>query len=210
MTTASIATQGFFADPDHLLVERARRGDSRSYKSLFDKYSPRVRRLVSRHVSDPDEVAEVTQEAFIRAFRALPQFKGESRFFTWLYRIALNTSRNSLARVRRIRRVELENVPIEDGDSGMQYRDEALHDETPESLLATRQVADAVQAAVAALPEDLRAALLLREVEGLKYEEIARQLDVPIGTVRSRIFRAREAIAIRLQDVRDRGTSGRF
>lgn len=191
-------------------MERARRGDGKSYQSLFDKYAPRVRRLVSRHVSDPDEVAEVTQEAFIRAFRALPQFKGESRFFTWLYRIALNTARNSLARMRRIRRIEVENVPLDDSDSGSQYREEPLHDETPESLLATRQVADAVQAAVSALPEDLRAALLLREVEGMKYDQIARELDVPIGTVRSRIFRAREAIATRLQDVRERGTSGRF
>ena len=209
MTTATLAS-GYFADLDRLLVERARRGDGRSYQSLFDKYAPRVRRLVSRHVSHPDEVAEVTQEAFIRAFRALPRFKGESRFFTWLYRIALNTARNSLTRMRRIRRVEIENVPLEDSDSGAQYRDEPLHDETPESLLATRQVADALQAAVSALPEDLRAALLLREVEGLKYDQIARELDVPIGTVRSRIFRAREAIATRLQDVRDRGTSGRF
>jgi RNA polymerase sigma-70 factor (ECF subfamily) len=209
MTTATLAS-GYFADPDRVLVERARRGDGKSYQSLFDKYAPRVRRLVSRHVSDPDEVAEATQEAFIRAFRALPQFKGESRFFTWLYRIALNTARNSLARMRRIRRVEIENVPLDDADSGSQFRDEPLHDETPESLLATRQVADAVQAAVSALPEDLRAALLLREVEGLKYDQIARELDVPIGTVRSRIFRAREAIATRLQDVRERGTSGRF
>lgn len=112
--------------------------------------------------------------------------------------------------MRRIRRVELENVPLDDAESGSQYREEPLHDETPESLLATRQVADAVQAAVTALPEDLRAALLLREVDGLKYEEIARELRVPIGTVRSRIFRAREAIATRLRDVRDRGTSGRF
>jgi RNA polymerase sigma-70 factor (ECF subfamily) len=209
MTTATLVS-GYFADPDRVLVERARRGDGKSYQSLFDKYAPRVRRLVSRHVSDPDEVAEVTQEAFIRAFRALPQFKGESRFFTWLYRIALNTARNSLARMRRIRRVEIENVPLDDADSGSQFREEPLHDETPESLLATRQVADAVQAAVSALPEDLRAALLLREVEGLKYDQIARELDVPIGTVRSRIFRAREAIATRLQDVRERGTSGRF
>jgi RNA polymerase sigma-70 factor (ECF subfamily) len=209
MTTATLAS-GYFADPDRVLVERARRGDGKSYQSLFDKYAPRVRRLVSRHVSDPDEVAEATQEAFIRAFRALPQFKGESRFFTWLYRIALNTARNSLARMRRIRRVEIENVPLDDSESGSQYREEPLHDETPESLLATRQVADAVQAAVSALPEDLRAALLLREVEGLKYDQIARELDVPIGTVRSRIFRAREAIATRLQDVRERGTSGRF
>jgi len=112
--------------------------------------------------------------------------------------------------MRRIRRIEVENVPLDDSDSGSQYREEPLHDETPESLLATRQVADAVQAAVSALPEDLRAALLLREVEGMKYDQIARELDVPIGTVRSRIFRAREAIATRLQDVRERGTSGRF
>jgi RNA polymerase sigma-70 factor (ECF subfamily) len=197
------------ADPDAALVQLAKKGDQRAFHRLFEKYSPRVRRLVSRHVSDADEVADVTQEAFIRAFRALPNFKGESQFFTWLYRIAVNTARNSIAKLRRVRRHE--SVAIEGAEDGEHFvADDAADDATPEALLASRQVAGAVERAVGALPEDMRTALLLREIDGLGYAEIAAQLGIPIGTVRSRIFRAREAVAAELRGVREDATNRRF
>ena len=197
------------ADPDAALVQLAKKGDQRAFHRLFEKYAPRVRRLVSRHVSDADEVADVTQEAFIRAFRALPNFKGESQFFTWLYRIAVNTARNSLAKLRRVRRFE--SVAVEGAEDGESFvAGDAADDATPEALLASRQVAQAVERAVAALPEDMRMVLTLREIDGLGYAEIAAKLGIPIGTVRSRIFRARESVAAELRAVRQDATNRRF
>lgn len=208
-TTLTLGTVPRAPDPDRALVERAQKGDERAFASLFEKYAPRVRRLVARHVGDADEVADVTQEAFVRAFRALPAFKGESQFFTWLYRIAVNTARNSLARLRRVRRHEA-LAPEGAGDDGGYAGADAADETTPEAVLASRQVAQAVARAVAALPEDMRTALLLREVDGLGYAQIAARLGIPIGTVRSRIFRAREAVAAELKGVREDATNRRF
>ena len=185
------------ADADALLVERVKRGDARAFELLVLKYRRRIERLVARIVRDPDSVADVAQETFIRAYRAIPQFRGESAFYTWLYRIAVNTARKEAADQRRDPVISESALAQGDDENDETSRAEAtLTDgETPESLLAGREIAQAVNAAVEALSEDLRQAVTLREIEGLSYEEIAQVMNCPIGTVRSRIFRAREAIA---------------
>lgn len=180
-------------DVDQLLVERVQRGDKRAFELLVVKYQRKINRLVSRLVRDAAEVEDVTQEAFIKAYRALAQFRGESAFYTWLYRIAINTAKNYLASQGRRAPTSTENdaEEAETFDDADQLRDI----NTPESLMMSRQVGQAVSKAVDALPEELRVAIQLREIEGMSYEEIAELMDCPIGTVRSRIFRAREAIA---------------
>jgi RNA polymerase sigma-70 factor (ECF subfamily) len=182
---------------DQQLVERAQRGDKRAFELLVIKYQRKLGRLLSRMVRDPGEVEDVTQEAFIKAYRALPNFRGESAFYTWLYRIAINTAKNYLVALgrRAPTTTEFDNEDAESFDDAEALRDTA----TPENLLMGRQVATAVNRAVEALPEDLRTAITLREIEGLSYEEIAGVMNCPIGTVRSRIFRAREAIAVELR-----------
>ena len=182
---------------DQQLVERAQRGDKRAFELLVIKYQRKLGRLLSRMVRDPGEVEDVTQEAFIKAYRALPNFRGESAFYTWLYRIAINTAKNYLVALgrRAPTTTEFDNEDAESFDDAESLRDTA----TPENLLMGREVATAVNRAVEALPEDLRTAITLREIEGLSYEEIAGVMDCPIGTVRSRIFRAREAIAVELR-----------
>ncbi len=182
---------------DQQLVERAQRGDKRAFELLVIKYQRKLGRLLSRMVRDPGEVEDVTQEAFIKAYRALPNFRGESAFYTWLYRIAINTAKNYLVALgrRAPTTTEFDNEDAESFDDAEALRDTA----TPENLLMGREVATAVNRAVEALPEDLRTAITLREIEGLSYEEIAGVMDCPIGTVRSRIFRAREAIAVELR-----------
>jgi len=182
---------------DQQLVERAQRGDKRAFELLVAKYQRKLGRLLSRMVRDPSEVEDVTQEAFIKAYRALPSFRGESAFYTWLYRIAINTAKNYLVALgrRAPTTTEFDHEDAENFEEADALRDAA----TPESELHGKQIATAVNRAVEALPEDLRTAITLREIEGLSYEEIASVMNCPIGTVRSRIFRAREAIAAELR-----------
>jgi RNA polymerase sigma-70 factor (ECF subfamily) len=187
-------------DADRSLVERAQQGDSRAFEMLVVKYQRRIERLISRMVRDADLVHDVAQETFIRAYRALPQFRGESAFYTWLYRIAVNTAKKTLVELKRDP-VSTDSARARSGEDDETYRtDHELSDgETPEALLASKEIAATVNAAIDALSEDLRQAITLREIEGLSYEEIADVMNCPIGTVRSRIFRAREAIAARLR-----------
>ena len=179
------------AATDKQLVARVQKGDSRAFDMLVLKYQHRIFGLISRYVHDADEVQDVAQEAFIKAYRALPKFRGDSAFYTWLYRIAINTAKNYL--VSRSRRPPGSDVEVEDAEyyaSGT-----ALHEiETPESALFGAELKAVVETAIRELPEDLRTAVTLREFDGLSYEDIADIMDCPIGTVRSRIFRAREAI----------------
>jgi RNA polymerase sigma-70 factor (ECF subfamily) len=184
-------------DIDRQLVERAQRGDKRAFELLVEKYQRKLGRLLSRFIRDPSEVEDVMQEAFIKAYRALPAFRGDSAFYTWLYRIGINTAKNYLAAMRR-------RAPTStdiDADEAEGYADgERLRDlNTPEHMLLSKEIANTVNATMEALPEELRTAIQLREMDGMSYEDIARIMDCPIGTVRSRIFRAREAIAERLR-----------
>ena len=188
-------------DVDQLLVERAQRGEKRAFELLVEKYQRKLARLLSRLVRDPGEVEDVTQEAFVKAYRALPSFRGDSAFYTWLYRIGINTAKNYLVAMgrRTPTSTEVDAEEAEGYEDGEQLRDI----NTPESLLLTREIGATVNAAIDALPEELRSAIQLRELEGMSYEEIAKLMDCPIGTVRSRIFRAREAIAERLKPLLD-------
>jgi RNA polymerase sigma-70 factor (ECF subfamily) len=176
---------------DEELVARVQQGDKRAFEVLVRKYQHRIYSLVSRFVRDADEVQDVVQEAFIKAYRALGAFRGESAFYTWLYRIAINTAKNHLlSRARRPPGVDIEVEDAEYLEGAGALRDIA----DPESQLATEQLRQVIDAAIRALPEELRTALTLREFEGLSYEEIAEVMRCPVGTVRSRIFRAREAV----------------
>ncbi len=190
-------TQPSERDIDQILVERVQRGDKKAFELLFSKYQRKVGRLVSRLVRDQAEIEDVTQEAFIKAYRALPQFRGDSAFYTWLYRIAINTAKNYLVSQGRRAPTSTEN----DADEAETFDDaDQLRDiNTPESLFMSRQVGDTVNRAMEALPEELRTAIQLREIEGMSYEDIAVAMQCPIGTVRSRIFRARDAIAAELR-----------
>ena len=188
------------AEPDALLVERTKRGDVRAFEMLVVKYQRRIERLISRMVRDVDLVPDIAQETFIRAYRALPQFRGDSAFYTWLYRIAVNTAKKALLELKRDPLVTQSALAShDDGDETSRAEGVLTDGETPESLLASKQIGATVNAAIDALSEDLRQAIVLREIEGLSYEEIAAVMNCPIGTVRSRIFRAREAIAERLR-----------
>jgi RNA polymerase sigma-70 factor (ECF subfamily) len=182
---------------DQLLVERVQRGDKKAFELLVIKYQRKLMRLVSRLVRDQAEAEDVVQEAFIKAYRALPQFRGESAFYTWLYRIGINTAKNYLVTQGRRAPTSTETnaEEAETFDDAEQLRDI----NTPESMLATKQIAATVNVAMESLPEELRVAISLREIEGLSYDEIAEAMGCPIGTVRSRIFRAREAIAEKLR-----------
>jgi RNA polymerase sigma-70 factor (ECF subfamily) len=188
------------SDADAVLVERAKRGDVGAFEMLVVKYQRRIERLISRMVRDVDLVQDIAQETFIRAYRALPQFRGESAFYTWLYRIAVNSAKKALMELKRDPLVsESAMVSTEDGEEPSRVENELSDGSSPESLLASKEIAATVNAAIEALSEDLRQAIVLREIEGLSYEEIADVMNCPIGTVRSRIFRAREAIATRLR-----------
>ena len=186
-------------DVDAALVARVQRGDKRAFDLLVLKYQRKIMRLLSRMIRDPAEIEDVTQEAFIKAYRALPQFRGDSAFYTWLYRIAINTARNWQAANSR-RPVTSSIIETGDGET-FDGIDNLTDISTPESVLASRQIAETVNAAMQSLPEDLRTAILLREIEGMSYEDISQAMGCPIGTVRSRIFRAREAIAAQLKSV---------
>ena len=191
-------------DADAPLIERVKLGDKRAFEMLVIKYQRRIERLIGRMVRDVDLVPDIAQETFIRAYRALPQFRGESAFYTWLYRIAVNTAKKALVELKRDPLVsESALASREDDDETSRVENELTDGETPEALLASKEVAATVNAAIEALSEDLRQAITLREIEGLSYEEIAEVMNCPIGTVRSRIFRAREAIATRLRPLLD-------
>jgi RNA polymerase sigma-70 factor, ECF subfamily len=192
------------ADADALLVERVKLGDVRAFEMLVVKYQRRIERLIGRMVRDTDLVQDIAQETFIRAYRALPQFRGESAFYTWLYRIAVNSAKKALVDMKRDPLVsEAAMRSDDDGEETSRAESELSDGETPEALLASKEIAAAVNSAIEALSEDLRQAITLREIEGLSYEEIAEAMNCPIGTVRSRIFRARDAIAARLKPLLD-------
>ncbi len=178
-------------DSDQMLVERVQRGDRSAFDMLVRKYQHKIIKLISRYVHDSTEALDVAQEAFIKAYRAIPGFRGDSAFYTWLYRIAINTAKNHL--VAESRRPLDHGVDLQDPEQyDMQAR---LRDmDTPERLLLTEEIQRTVETAIEQLPEDLRTAIILREIEGMSYEEIAQAMSCPVGTVRSRIFRAREAI----------------
>ncbi len=193
---------------DQALVERAQGGDQKAFDQLVGKYQRKLERLLSRYVRDAAEVEDVAQEAFIKAYRALPGFRGDSAFYTWLYRIGINTAKNYLVAQGR-------RAPTStgfDAEEAEGFDDAALLRDinTPESLLMTKQIGETVNAAMEALPEELRRAIMLREIEGLSYEEIAETMNCPIGTVRSRIFRAREAVANRLRPLLDTAPDQRW
>jgi len=188
-------------DADAILVERVQRGDKHAFELLVLKYQRKIMRLLSRLIHDPAEAEDVAQDAFIKAYRAIPQFRGESAFYTWLYRIAVNTAKNHLV-ARRRRPSGSAQYENDDGET-FDETDNLSDINTPEAAFASREIADTVNRAIEALPEELRTAIVLREIEGLSYEEIAQSMDCPIGTVRSRIFRAREAIASRLRPILD-------
>ncbi|MEO8859064.1 MAG: RNA polymerase sigma factor RpoE [Burkholderiaceae bacterium] len=199
------------ADSDLMLVERAVAGDQHAFELLVIKYQRRIQRLIGRMVRDVDLVEDIAQETFIRAYRALHQFRGDAQFYTWLYRIAVNTAKKAL--------MELKHDPTvsesafrsgSDDDETSQPGNEPTAEDTPESLLAAKEIAAVVNAAMEALPEDLRQAVTLREIEGLTYEEIAAVMNCPIGTVRSRIFRAREAISAKIRPMLDKQIGKRW
>jgi RNA polymerase sigma-70 factor, ECF subfamily len=188
------------SDLDQELVRRVQRGDSTAFDALVRKYQHRIVALIGRYIADWSECQDVAQETFIRAYRALPNFRGDSQFYTWLHRIAVNTAKNHLvAQNRRPPTDDVDAADAEQYDSGIRLRDTA----TPEHELLRQEIELTVMRAVEALPEELRMAINLREVEGLSYEEIAARMDCPIGTVRSRIFRAREAIDNELRPLLD-------
>jgi RNA polymerase sigma-70 factor (ECF subfamily) len=193
---------------DQQLVERAQRGDKRAFELLVLKYQRKLGRLLSRFVRDPAEVEDVTQEAFIKAYRALPGFRGDSAFYTWLYRIGINTAKNYLVALgrRAPTTTGFDNEEAEGFEDAEQLRDS----NTPESELEGKEIAATVNRAMDALPADLRTAITLREIEGLSYEEIANVMNCPVGTVRSRIFRARDAIAAELRPLLGTETDRRW
>ncbi len=193
---------------DRQLVERAQSGDKGAFDQLVAKYQRKLSRLLARFIRDPSEVEDVAQEAFIKAYRALPSFRGDSAFYTWLYRIGINTAKNYLvAQGRRApTSTEYDSEEAESFDDGEQLRDI----NTPESLLLSKQIGETVNAAMEGLPEELRTAIMLRELEGMSYEEISRIMNCPIGTVRSRIFRAREAVAGKLKPLLDTAPDRRW
>ena len=193
---------------DQQLVVRAQRGDKHAFELLVSKYQRKLARLLTRFIRDPAEVEDVAQEAFIKAYRALPSFRGDSAFYTWLYRIGINTAKNHLVAMgrRAPTTTGFDSEEAEGFADGEQLRDI----NTPENVLMSKEIANTVNATMEALPEELRTAIQLREIEGLSYEEIASIMNCPIGTVRSRIFRAREAIAEKLRPLIEPGKDRRW
>ncbi len=197
-----------------MLVQRTLAGEQRAFELLVIKYQRRVERLIGRMVRESDMVQDIAQETFIRAYRALAQFRGDAQFYTWLYRIAVNTTKKYLMELKRdplIFQSQMKSADDDETSSSERELNSNVSDhETPEAVLASKEIAQAVNAAMDALPEELRMAITLREIEGLTYEEIAQALDCPIGTVRSRIFRAREAISNRIKPLLDRQLGKRW
>jgi RNA polymerase sigma-70 factor (ECF subfamily) len=193
---------------DWALVQRVQKGDMRAFEALVNKYQRKVGRLLTRMVRDPDDIEDIVQDSFIKAYKALGNFRGESAFYTWLYRIAINTAKNFLVASNR-RPIALREGNDEDSET-FDDSDTLSDMGTPESVYSSRQIAATVNKAVEELPEELKNAIVLREIEGLSYEEIAEVMGCPIGTVRSRIFRAREAISERLKPLLDHSGDKRW
>ena len=191
------------SESDLVLVKRVQRGDKSAFDLLVRKYQHKVVKLVLRYVRNPAEAEDIAQEAFIKAYRALPQFRGDSAFYTWMYRIAINTAKNSLAsRDRSPIRYDLD---LNDPEESHSVQTKLQDPDTPEGMALTEEIRLIVNSAIDALPEELKTAIVLRELDGLSYEEIAAAMECPVGTVRSRIFRAREAIDKRLREVFEGG-----
>jgi RNA polymerase sigma-70 factor, ECF subfamily len=211
MTKKPDAPAPLSADTDLMLVERTVAGDQKAYELLVLKYQRRIERLIGRMVRDTDLVEDIAQETFIRAYRALSQFRGEAQFYTWLYRIAVNTAKKALVDLKRdplVSETALRGGDDEDETSSVE--NELTTAETPETVLAAKEIAAAVNSAMEALPDELRQAVSLREIEGLSYEDIAEAMNCPIGTVRSRIFRAREAISARIKPLLENQSGKRW
>ena len=200
------------SDTDLMLVERTVAGDQKAFELLVIKYQRRIERLIGRMVRDVDLVEDIAQETFIRAYRALAQFRGDAQFYTWLYRIAVNTAKKALMDLKRDPLVSESALRGggDDEDETSAVENELTSSETPETILAAKEIAGAVNSAMEALPEELRQAVTLREIEGLSYEEIAEVMNCPIGTVRSRIFRAREAISAKVRPMLENQTGKRW
>ena len=197
-------------DSDAVLVQRTVAGDQRAYGLLVLKYQRRIQRLIGRMVRDVDLVEDISQETFIRAYRALHQFRGDAQFYTWLYRIAVNTAKKFLLEMKNDPTVSEGFLANDDDDETSWKKNEPIADDVPESILAAKEIAAVVNAAMDDLPADLRQAVVLREIEGLSYEEIAAAMNCPVGTVRSRIFRAREAISARVRPLLDKQVGKRW
>lgn len=197
-------------DTDLTLVQRTVAGDQRAYGLLVLKYQRRIQRLIGRMVRDVDLVEDISQETFIRAYRALHQFRGDAQFYTWLYRIAVNTAKKFLLELKHDPTVSESFLANDDEDETSWKKNEPIAEEGPESILAAKEIAAVVNAAMDDLPDDLRQAVTLREIEGLSYEEIAAAMNCPVGTVRSRIFRAREAISARVRPLLDKQMGKRW
>lgn len=200
-------------DSDAMLVERTVAGDQKAFELLVIKYQRRIQRLIGRMVRDVDLVDDIAQETFIRAYRALAQFRGEAQFYTWLYRIAVNTAKKALMELKRdptVSENSFKSGQSDESDETSPLENELISSETPEAVLAGKEIAQMVNAAMEALPEELRQAITLREIEGLSYEEIADVMNCPIGTVRSRIFRAREAISARIKPLLENQSGKRW
>jgi RNA polymerase sigma-70 factor (ECF subfamily) len=210
--TPSAAPPASSADTDLMLVERTVAGDQKAYELLVLKYQRRIERLIGRMVRDTDLIEDIAQETFIRAYRALGQFRGEAQFYTWLYRIAVNTAKKALVDLKRDPLVSESALRGggDDDDETSSVENELTSAETPETVLAAKEIAATVNSAMEALPEELRQAVTLREIEGLSYEEIAEVMNCPIGTVRSRIFRAREAISARVKPLLENQSGKRW
>lgn len=198
------------ADSDLLLVERSVAGDQKAFELLVIKYQRRIQRLIGRMVRDVDLVEDIAQETFIRAYRALAQFRGDAQFYTWLYRIAVNTAKKALMDMKRDPTVSENSFKSSDDDETSVLENELTSSETPDAVLASKEIAQMVNSAMEDLPEELRQAITLREIEGLTYEEISEAMSCPIGTVRSRIFRAREAISQRIKPLLENQSGKRW
>ena len=197
-------------DADALLVERAVAGDQKAFEMLVIKYQRRIHRLIGRMVRDVDLVEDIAQETFIRAYRALGQFRGEAQFYTWLYRIAVNTAKKALMDLKRNPTVSENAYKSDDDDETSRVENELTSPETPEAVLASKEIVIIINSAMQDLPEELREAITLREIEGLTYEEISEAMNCPIGTVRSRIFRAREAISAKVKPLLENQSGKRW
>ena len=210
MTSPEEAPGAVAADSDLMLVERTVAGDQKAFELLVIKYQRRIQRLIGRMVRDVDLVEDIAQETFIRAYKALHQFRGDAQFYTWLYRIAVNTAKKSLMELKRDLTVSESFFKSDDDDETKTSKNELIADETPETVFAAKEIATMVNLALLELPEDLRQAVTLREIEGLSYEEIAAAMSCPIGTVRSRIFRAREAISAKVKPMLENQSGKRW
>ena len=197
-------------DSDAPLVERAVAGDHKAFELLVIKYQRRIQRLIGRMVRDVDLVEDIAQETFIRAYRALAQFRGDAQFYTWLYRIAVNTAKKSLMDLKRNPTVSENSFKSDDDDETSPVENELTTSETPDAVLASKEIAQIINSALEALPDELRQAITLREIEGLSYEEISEAMNCPIGTVRSRIFRAREAISQKVKPLLENQSGKRW